>query len=171
MIATATTMAPSINEDPMSTWMLLNGSATANATTLDATSLQPFVSNAPPVGAANVTKHFIINETDIVTWVMDGYPYKEPVMPILYGNTSDGWLANTTIQLPINSTIDIILMIANDSMDTVRLCPMLHYCVNDTDYHVNRWATRYICMATSFGSWALVLGTFLMHRCATHPRV
>ncbi|KUL88246.1 hypothetical protein ZTR_05057 [Talaromyces verruculosus] len=119
MKAMATTMAPSINEDPMSTWMLLNGSATANATTLDATSLQPFVSNAPPVGAANVTKRFIINETDIVTWVMDGYPYEEPVMPILYGNTSDGWLANTTIQLPINSTIDIILMIANDSMDTM----------------------------------------------------
>lgn len=117
MTTTATTMAPLIKEDPMSTWMLLNGSATANATTLDATSLQPFVSNAPPVGAADVTKHFTINETGIVTWVMDGYPYTEPAVPILYGNTSDGWLANTTIQLPINSTIDIILKIANDSMD------------------------------------------------------
>lgn len=124
---TTTTMAPSIKEDPMSTWMLLNGSATANATTLDATSLQPFVSNAPPVGAADVTKHFTINETGIVTWVMNGYPYTEPAVPILYGNTSDGWLANTTIQLPINSTIDIILKIAHDSMDTVRLCPMLYY--------------------------------------------
>ncbi|KAJ6112305.1 Cupredoxin [Penicillium sp. IBT 18751x] len=119
MTMTTTTMAPSIKEDPMSTWMLLNGSATANATTLDATSLQPFVSNAPPVGAADVTKHFTINETGIVTWVMNGYPYTEPAVPILYGNTSDEWLANTTIQLPINSTIDIILKIAHDSMDTM----------------------------------------------------
>lgn len=119
-------MAPSIREDPMSTWMLLNGSARANAMALNAASLQPFVSNAPPVAAADVTKHFTINETGIVTWVMDGYPYTEPAVPILYGNTSDGWLANTTIQLPINSTIDIILKIAHDSMDMVRLCPMLH---------------------------------------------
>ncbi|KAJ5240047.1 Cupredoxin [Penicillium chermesinum] len=117
MTTTAMTMAPPIKEDPMSTWMFLNGSAMANATALDATSLEPFISIAPPIGAADVTKHFTINETGIVTWVMDGNPYTEPTVPILYGNTSDGWLANTTIQLPINSTIDIILKIAHDSMD------------------------------------------------------
>ncbi|KAH8705516.1 Cupredoxin [Talaromyces proteolyticus] len=119
MTAMTTTIAPLIQEDPMSTWMLLNGSATANATALDATSLRPFVSNAPPVGAANVTKYFSLNQTDIVTWVMNGYPYVEAEVPVLYGNSSDGWLANTTIQLPINSTIDVILTIANDSMDVM----------------------------------------------------
>ena len=49
--------------------------------------------------------------------------------------------------------------------------PDVTLCVNDTDYHVNRWAIRYICMATSFGSWALALEISLMHRCSTYPRV
>lgn len=104
-------------------WMLRNGSAKIDIPTLDERSLAPFESITPPTSPSLLTRQFTINQTDVVTWVVDGYPYREPQTPILFGNTSDGWDANTTLKFPLNSTIDLILRIANDSMDTVRLSP------------------------------------------------
>jgi L-ascorbate oxidase len=100
--------------------MLVNGSAKADTSELDTTMLHPFEASAvPPSTDADLTKSFMINQTDIVTWVVDRYPYQEPDVPVVFGGSSDGWLANTTHHIPFNSTIDIIMSIANDSMDTV----------------------------------------------------
>lgn len=100
-------------------WMLTNGSAKSSSFTLDTQLLAPLDGNTPPSDAADVTRSFAINQTDVTTWVVDGYAYSEPEKPIIYGNVSDGWGANTTLHMPFNATIDIIMRIANDSMDTV----------------------------------------------------
>ena len=50
---------------------------------------------------------------------MNGNPYTKASTPVLYGNSSDGWNTNTTLHLPSNSTIDIIMTVADDSMDKV----------------------------------------------------
>jgi hypothetical protein len=100
--------------------MFVNGSAKADTSELDPTMLHPFESSAaPPSTEVDLTKSFMINQTDIVTWVVDRYPYQEADIPIVFGESSDGWLASTTQHVPFNSTIDIIMSIANDSMDTV----------------------------------------------------
>lgn len=115
-------------------WMLINGSAKAGATLLDPMSLAPFQANiAPPAGPATRTLSFAINQTDIVSWVIDRTPFQEPKVPILYGNASAGWDASTTKHLPLNSTIDIVLRISNQSMDTVRL-----FCIQTSDILANR---------------------------------
>jgi len=110
-----------IRDDSASVWTLKNGSAISGASTLDPLSLPPFDDNRPPVGKADVTKVFSISQIGIVTWVVDSSPYTEASTPILYGNSSDGWNANTTLHLPFNSTIDIIMVVANNSMDKVGL--------------------------------------------------
>lgn len=99
--------------------MLQNGSAKPDVPELDAQQLAPFEVTMPPSGPAHATRFFAISQTDVVTWVVDGYPYSEPKAPIIYGNKSDGWAANTTLHMPYNSTIDIIMSIANGSMDAV----------------------------------------------------
>jgi L-ascorbate oxidase len=99
--------------------MLTNGSAAQNSAILDAQKLFPFEGNSPVTGPADLTHSFTINQTDIVMWVVDGATYVEADVPIVYGNVSDGWKANTTFHMPSNSTIDIIMTIANDSMDLV----------------------------------------------------
>jgi len=99
--------------------MLVNGSAKADIPTVDPASLSPFSSDPPPTGAAAVTKMFSISQTGITTWVLDQYPYVEASRPVLYGNSSDGWNAKTTIHLPYNATVDLIMMVARDSMDQV----------------------------------------------------
>lgn len=106
-------------DDSALTWMLVNGSAKLNASELDDQMLAPFDGNAPPSGPSDVTELFAINQTDIVTWVVNGQPFSEPQSPIIYGNASDGWNAATTLHMPGNSTIDLIMHVANDSMDTV----------------------------------------------------
>ncbi|EON65842.1 hypothetical protein W97_05084 [Coniosporium apollinis CBS 100218] len=115
--ATNDTNLSNVRFDEASTWMLTNGSAKLNASELDVTLLAAFDGNIPPSTPADTTLSFMINQTDIVTWVVDGSPYLEPERPILYGNASDGWNANTTYHLPSNSTVDIIMNIANDSLD------------------------------------------------------
>jgi L-ascorbate oxidase len=100
--------------------MLVNGSAKTDIPTVDPASLSPFTSDSPPSGAAAVTKMFSISQTGVTTWVLDQYPYVEASQPVLYGNSSDGWNANTTIHLPYNATVDLIMMVAHDSMDQVR---------------------------------------------------
>jgi hypothetical protein len=50
---------------------------------------------------------------------MNTDPFVEPKTPILLGNVSDGWQATTTVLMPFNSTIDIIMTISKDSIDTV----------------------------------------------------
>lgn len=102
-----------------SAYMLANGSAVPGALTLDDTMLSPFSGNKPPCKAADLTKSFAISQTGIVKWVVDQYPYSEARTPILYGNASEGWMANTTRHLPFNSTVDIVMTIASGSMDTV----------------------------------------------------
>lgn len=106
-------------DDPALPWALVNGSAKLTAAELDEQTLAPFDSSGPPSGPSAVTKLFAINQTDVVTWVIDGQPFSEPSRPIIYGNTSDGWEAATSLHLPGNSTIDLIMHVANDSMDTV----------------------------------------------------
>lgn len=114
-----------IQDDPASVWALKNGSAISGASSLDPLTLHPFAKVSPPAGKADVTKVFAISQTGIVTWVMDGSSYAEPSKPILYGKSSDGWNAETTLHLPLNSTIDIIMYVANSSMDTVSLFQLL----------------------------------------------
>lgn len=111
--------ATQARDDSTSVWMLKNGSAIMNASTLDTALLHPFQSNSPPPGMAHITKAFNISQTSIVTWAMNRDPYTEAVTPVLYGNSSDGWNAKTTVHLPSNSTIDVIMAVADDSMDKV----------------------------------------------------
>lgn len=106
-------------------YMLTNGSATPDSSILNTTLLHPFSSTPPPPGKADLTKSFAINQTGITTWVIDRYPYAEASIPILSGTASSGWNANTTIHLPFNSTIDIVMHVANESMDSVRICILI----------------------------------------------
>ncbi|KAI8648535.1 hypothetical protein NCS55_01492200 [Fusarium keratoplasticum] len=109
-----------VMEDPAMTWTYVNGSAKANSSVLDPRALSPFEDNiSPPAGPADRTLSFSISQTDITTWVIDRFPFTEPKVPIVYGEDSDGWGSNTTIHLPLNSTIDIILRISNQSMDVM----------------------------------------------------
>lgn len=109
-----------VMEDPAMTWTYVNGSAKANSSVLDAGALTPFEDNvSPPTGPANETLRFSINQTEITTWVVNKFPFTEPEIPIVYGNVSEGWGSNTTIHLPLNSTIDIIMTISNQSMDVM----------------------------------------------------
>lgn len=113
-------------EDPAKSWMYINGSAKADAALLDPSALSPFDGhNSPPSGRPDKALSFVVSQTDIVTWVIDRAPFSEPDVPIIYGENSSGWNSNTTMHLPINSTIDIIMSISNQSMDMVRstLCP------------------------------------------------
>lgn len=73
-----------------------------------------------PTGAADKTMQFALNQTGILTWVINDAPYEEQDVPIIRGEESPGWNADTTMHLPLNSTIDIILNIGNNSMDMVR---------------------------------------------------
>lgn len=67
-----------------------------------------------------MTKVFNISQTGIVTWVINRGPYTEAKTPVLFGNSSDGWKANTTYHFPSNKTIDIVMSVAEDSMDKAR---------------------------------------------------
>ncbi|KAF5579807.1 Cupredoxin [Fusarium pseudocircinatum] len=107
-----------VMEDPAKSWIYINGSAKADAVLLDPSALSPFDGHdSPPSGRPDKTLYFVVNQTDIVTWVIDRAPFSEPDVPIIYGENSSGWNSNTTIHLPINSTIDIILSISNQSLD------------------------------------------------------
>lgn len=101
--------------------MLVNGSAKPSASTLRPQNLGPFDLIAPPRHDNVATRVLNINQTGIVSWVVDRYSYSEPKVPVIYGNISDGWNASTTMFMPFNSTIDLIMKVAPDSMDTVCL--------------------------------------------------
>ncbi|EWZ79220.1 hypothetical protein FOCG_18256 [Fusarium oxysporum f. sp. radicis-lycopersici 26381] len=110
--------AKDVMEDPAKSWMYINGSAKADVALLDPSALSPFDSdNSPPSGRPDKALSFEVSQTGIVTWVIDRAPFSEPDVPIIYGENSSGWNSNTTIHLPINSTIDIIMSISNKSMD------------------------------------------------------
>ncbi len=121
MNSTAPADIRTIRDDPAPVWTLKNGSAIPGASILDPLSLQPFDSNRPPVRKSDVTKVFSISQTGIITWVVNGSSYTEPITPVLYGSSSNGWNANTILHLPFNSTIDIIMKIVNNSKDIVSL--------------------------------------------------
>ncbi|KAI8711484.1 hypothetical protein NCS52_01412000 [Fusarium sp. LHS14.1] len=107
-------------DNPAEPWMYINGSAKADAALLDPSALSPFDNDtAPPSGESHKSLSFAVSQTDFVTWVIDRAPFMEPDIPIIYGGNSSGWDANTTIHLPINSTIDIIMRISSKSMDTM----------------------------------------------------
>ncbi|KAL9567382.1 hypothetical protein ACKAV7_008457 [Fusarium commune] len=109
-----------VMEDPAKSWMYINGSAKADAALLDPSALSAFDGhNSPPSGRPDKTLSFVVSQTDIVTWVIDRAPFSEPDVPIIYGENSSGWISSTTMHLPINSTIDIIMNISNQSMDVV----------------------------------------------------
>ena len=116
-----TTSEMAMVQDPHLTWMLVNGSAKLNAPELDDQKLAPFEGISPPNGPSNVTQLFAINQSGIVTWAINDHPYSEPSRPVIYGNASDGWESATTLHMPGNATIDLIMHVANDSMDSVRL--------------------------------------------------
>ncbi|KAJ5350264.1 hypothetical protein N7541_007991 [Penicillium brevicompactum] len=113
------TATADVSFDSTSSWMFTNGSAKHRNTELVESKLSPFEGNKPPPKAADVTRLFEINQTDIVTWVVDRYPYSEPKIPVIYGNVSDAWQANTTLHMPSNSTVDIVMSVANGSMDAM----------------------------------------------------
>ncbi|KAG9650909.1 hypothetical protein KCU64_g8903, partial [Aureobasidium melanogenum] len=107
-----------VMEDPAMTWTYINGSAKADDSVLRSQALSPFEDNySPPAGPADQTISLAINQTDIVTWMVAPAPFTEPKVPIIYGDVSDGWESNTTMHLPLNSTIDIVMRISNQSMD------------------------------------------------------
>lgn len=106
-------------------WILPNGSSTSNTSVLNLALLSPFSPNTPPK-TADITKIFNISQTGITEWVLSHSPYTEASKPILLGNSSDGWNANTTFHLPSNATIDIILSVAKESMDKMRHQIHLH---------------------------------------------
>ncbi|KAF4469744.1 hypothetical protein FALBO_3355 [Fusarium albosuccineum] len=109
-----------VMQDPSMTWTYINGSAKSDASVVKPEKLTPFEDDAsPPGGAAYRTLNFSINQTDVTTWVVNKAPFAEPSVPIVYGDASAGWQSNTTIHLPINSTIDIIMNISNKSMDVM----------------------------------------------------
>lgn len=110
-------------ETQETTWMYINGTEKANTALLDAKMLSPFETDvSPPPGDADRILAFTVNQTDIVTWVLGGdAPFNEPSVPILNGNTSTGWNATTTFHLPLNATIDLVVNVADQSLDTV--CP------------------------------------------------
>merc|ERR1712169_4662 len=105
-------------EHLVSDWMYVNGSAKSDAALLDASALSPFEDDlSPPPGPADKTLSFTVNQTDVVSWVIDRAPFEEPSIPIIYGNISSGWDSITTTHLPINSTIDIAMDISDQSLD------------------------------------------------------
>lgn len=133
----------------------MNGSAKHRNTELVESRLSPFESNKPPPKAADVTRLFEINQTDIVTWVVDRYPYSEAKIPFIYGNVSDAWQAHTTLHMPSNSTVDIVMSVANGSMDAVciswlmRRVKFCRYLIKADVF--SRWVTQCIFTATSSG--------------------
>ncbi|KAJ5335824.1 uncharacterized protein N7506_005760 [Penicillium brevicompactum] len=59
-------------------WMRTNGTAKSGARELAETQLSPFEGNRPPSSkAADLTRQFTINQTGIVTWVVNKDPYAE----------------------------------------------------------------------------------------------
>jgi len=155
-----------ISNDPASIWMLTNGSATRNSALLDAHQLSPFEGNSPVAGPADMTHSFTINQTNVVTWVVNKATYVEAAIPIIYGNVSDGWQANTTLHMPSNSTIDIIMTIANDSMDLVSRYQNLT-CATQHPSRCHRVISQLTTLSdgpSDASSRSQVLGSRLRHR-------
>ena len=146
-------------------WTLRNGSAVSGASVLAPLSLYPLSSNAPPRFSADLTKHLIINQTGITTWVLNHSPYSEPKTPILYGNSSDGWNAETTLHFPSNKTVDLITTIANDSMDIVSphsiLFHLISVCHLFALYQSLFHAIR--CLVSTTSSTSTLTKPFLAH--------
>lgn len=155
--------------------MYVNGSAKAGAARLKAQDLSPFDQRDFPSGrTADKTMSFTINQTDATTWVLDHDAFKEPDVPILKGAASPAWNASTTIQLPLNSTVDVIFNIANQSMDVVSF-----YCWQQSVRRrarltvrgtFCRWAIRSICTVTSSGSWDPARARFLTMQSGTRQK-
>jgi FtsP/CotA-like multicopper oxidase with cupredoxin domain len=98
--------------------MYLNGSAMGSATNLSESALSPVPANPPPANAT-VTFNFVINQTEPTVWQINAQPFVDPIVPILFGNSSEGWTANTTYFVPDTAVVDLVLSIANDSLDTM----------------------------------------------------
>ena len=155
-----------IMDDPLNVWMLTNGSAKPDASVINPQLLSPFTPTSPPSGPAHQTHNFMINQTGNVTWVLNDAPFSDPKIPIIQGNVSDGWLAKTTIHMPFNSTIDIIMRIASDSMDMVSLSLYFFqwlslWSLPQLTWDVYwRWAIPCICTAISSGCSGLAPALF-----------
>ena len=104
-----------MTEDPLGKYMLLDGSATNGATMLEPKELVPLcVPSSPvvPLGEANFTERFLINQTGTGTWQMNKRPYIESDWPTIDG---EKWNTVTIMQVPANATVDIVLETANNS--------------------------------------------------------
>lgn len=139
-------------EHPATTWKLTNGSAKSDASSPRTEQLAPFERILPPAGAADQTHFFTVNQTGVVTWVVHNVPYTHPRIPILKGSVSGGWQTDTTVHMPFNSTIDIIMNIVDDSKDMVRSShPFLPWSISNREC---RWATQCTSTAIDSGSSA-----------------
>jgi L-ascorbate oxidase len=98
--------------------MYLNGSAKSDASNLNESALSPFPAKPPPP-TADVSFNFVINQTEPTVWVVNSQPFVDPLVPILFGNASAGWTANTTYFVPNQAVVDLVISISNDSLDTM----------------------------------------------------
>ena len=126
---------------PARQWTLTNGSAFPGSSVLDPNALLPSPATPPPWGKADIVKYFTINQTGITTWVIDRAPYEEAKVPILEGEKSDGWGAATTVHLEGNKTVDLVMKIAEDSMDVVS-APL--FPIFAVSLHPSRIATAFV---------------------------
>jgi len=158
--------------NPVSPWMLVNGSAILGSVELEDQALAPFEGNTPPSGGANITHHFAINQTDILTWVINEERFSEPARPIIYGSASDGWDAATTLHTPPNATVDLIIKVANESMDKVssHIYSIRQHSIPPIDKILSRWAIRCIYTVTNSGSLGQARAIFHSSLLLTHLR-
>lgn len=110
---------PMLGDQNQGVYMLVNGSARPMASSLRPQNLAPFDALAPPVHNSVTTKVLNINQTGIVSWVVDKYSYSEAKVPVIYGDSSNGWRADTTVFMPFNTTVDLIMKVSPDSMDVM----------------------------------------------------
>jgi len=109
-----------LDDRDSSVWMRTHGSAKVNSSTLSERLLSPLGGTMPPTTLATIHNTAL---HDIPSRCHDLGGKQGPVLraeiPIIYGNVSDAWNADTTLNLPLTPTTALTLRIANDSKDTV----------------------------------------------------
>lgn len=101
-------------------YMLLNGTQRPNDAsikTLQPAALSPFDQTVLPAMTSNITKVFAISQTEMTSWIISNASYVESTVPVLFGETSTAWVANTTLHIPRHTWVDIIMTIDSASMD------------------------------------------------------
>lgn len=104
-------------QDEPGRWTYVNGSAKTGVVELMPEMLEPFPGNPPPQGAAGKFVRFDIAMTMPTVWQVANTTFVEPVVPVLYGNSSSGFNANYTVHVPANTTVDVLMQVSPESMD------------------------------------------------------